>query len=367
MMTSSPSAPDSRPLYFYSAACMWVAGLVLAGTGCSGFMAPHARMEGPTPELLSSRGVLPPPKVLPPDAVARRPPPAPDSDSGYNGWSDPPPSVPPSSTDVRPFEDDEFVPPTVPTVPDSSPEIDEETPGPSDASPTLTHTVKPGDSLWKISRRYGVGIQALATYNDMHKDDILPVGKVLQIPPGGTAPEETGSTSSDSGTERRPTQTRIPRDGKYNVRSGDNLWDLSRKFGVTLSQLREWNDLDSDVLQIGQTLFVRPPADDASPVDRPRDRTPEDEDENDNADMEEEDDPAPTVTTGVEDTDPGPDDAPAAAFPNRVSHTIIRGDTLGDIADMYAVTVRAIKQANPDIDGDGDLEVGKEIVIPFED
>jgi LysM repeat protein len=344
---------------------MWAAGLILAGTGCSGFMAPHARMEGPTPELLSSRGVLPPPKVLPPDAVGRRPAPVPDSDSEYNGWPAPPPPAHPSTTDVRPFDDNEFVPPTVPPVPD----IDDDTPAPSDASPTLTHTVKPGDSLWKISRRYGVSIQALATYNDMHKDDILPVGKVLQIPPGGTAPEDTGggtSTSSDPGTERSPTRTRIPRDGKYNVRSGDNLWDLSRKFGVTLSQLREWNDLDSDVLQIGQTLFVRPPADDASPVDQPRERAPEDEGETTDTDIDEPGDPTTTVS-GVEDTDPGPDDAPVPAFPSRVSHTVIRGDTLAEIATMYDITVRAIKQANPDIDGDEDLEVGKQVVIPLGD
>ncbi len=49
---------------------------------------------------------------------------------------------------------------------------------------------------------------------------------------------------------------RQAQEGVYTVRSGDSLSVIARDFGVTITQLRQWNQLTSDVIQIGQRLFV---------------------------------------------------------------------------------------------------------------
>ena len=42
----------------------------------------------------------------------------------------------------------------------------------------------------------------------------------------------------------------------YTVKSGDSLWSISRKFGVSVSELKEANNLSSNLLSIGQNLII---------------------------------------------------------------------------------------------------------------
>ncbi|MCS3757638.1 LysM peptidoglycan-binding domain-containing protein [Salinibacter ruber] len=56
-----------------------------------------------------------------------------------------------------------------------------------------------------------------------------------------------------------------PSDSTYTVRSGDTLYSIAQRAGVSVATLQRWNDLEGTALQIGQTLRLRPP--------RPEDRT----------------------------------------------------------------------------------------------
>ena len=56
-----------------------------------------------------------------------------------------------------------------------------------------------------------------------------------------------------------------PSDSTYTVRSGDTLYSIAQRAGVSVAALQRWNDLEGTALQIGQTLRLRPP--------RPEDRT----------------------------------------------------------------------------------------------
>lgn len=62
-------------------------------------------------------------------------------------------------------------------------------------------------------------------------------------------------------------QGQAPSDSTYTVESGDTLYDIARRYGVSVRALMNWNDLDSTALQEGQTLRVRPPQ--AGPAQEP--------------------------------------------------------------------------------------------------
>jgi hypothetical protein len=63
-------------------------------------------------------------------------------------------------------------------------------------------TVRRGDTLWALARQYHVGLDQLAGANDMRLQDILPIGRVLQIPGQTPAPPVPTTTASTATTTR---------------------------------------------------------------------------------------------------------------------------------------------------------------------
>lgn len=94
------------------------------------------------------------------------------------------------------------------------------------------YTVRAGDSLWLIARRYGTTVDAIKSLNGL-TSDLINVGQVLKIP----ASQPSGYT-------------------EYIVRSGDTLWLLSRRFDTTVDAIKNLNGLTSDMLNIGQVLRI---------------------------------------------------------------------------------------------------------------
>jgi len=113
------------------------------------------------------------------------------------------------------------------------------------ASASVTHIVRAGESLWTIARRYGTTVRAIAAANDIDPDKALRVGTRLDIPAGGAAPEEAAGHSEAEAIEL------------YEVRAGDSLWTIARRYGISLSALARANDLEVDaILRVGQVLMV---------------------------------------------------------------------------------------------------------------
>ena len=94
------------------------------------------------------------------------------------------------------------------------------------------YTVRAGDSLWLIARRYGTTVDAIKSLNGL-TSDLINVGQVLKIP----ASQSGGYT-------------------EYTVRSGDTLWLISRRFDTTVDAIKSLNGLTSDMLNIGQVLKI---------------------------------------------------------------------------------------------------------------
>jgi membrane-bound lytic murein transglycosylase D len=101
----------------------------------------------------------------------------------------------------------------------------------NDYSQWQHYTVKRGDSLSVIAKRYKVGISQLKAFNDL-KSNTIRIGQKLVLP--------------------QLADTQI----EYQVKSGDSLWKISSHYKVSITKLKQWNNLSSDHLKIGKKLTV---------------------------------------------------------------------------------------------------------------
>lgn len=61
----------------------------------------------------------------------------------------------------------------------------------------------------------------------------------------------------------------------YKVVKGDSLWLISQKFNVTVEQIKQWNQLDSNLINIGQELFVQKPTHTGAETPKPEEKKPD--------------------------------------------------------------------------------------------
>jgi LysM repeat protein len=112
-----------------------------------------------------------------------------------------------------------------------------------------THTVQPGENLYRISLRYGVSVQALAQANNLSNPNLIFVGQVLNIS-GGTTPPATGGTPAP-GTPPPATG------GTYRVVAGDTLGRIARQFNITVQSLAQTNNIANvNLIFVGQVLNI---------------------------------------------------------------------------------------------------------------
>ncbi|MCY8998013.1 LysM peptidoglycan-binding domain-containing protein [Bacillus inaquosorum] len=114
----------------------------------------------------------------------------------------------------------------------------------SSSSSSSTYKVKSGDSLWKISNKYGMTVSELKKLNGL-KSDLLRIGQVLKL---------KGSTSSSSSSSSKVISSST---STYKVKSGDSLSKIASKYGTTVSKLKSLNGLKSDLIYAGQVLKVK--------------------------------------------------------------------------------------------------------------
>ncbi len=109
----------------------------------------------------------------------------------------------------------------------------------------IDYTVRSGDSLWSISRRYDVSSGALAKWNAMAPGDTLRVGQKLVIWQDNAS--LTAGERDDS----------IVRKLHYRVRQGDSLYRIASRFSVDVNDIKKWNQLEQQrYLQPGQKLVL---------------------------------------------------------------------------------------------------------------
>ncbi len=109
------------------------------------------------------------------------------------------------------------------------------------------HIVRRGESLWSIARSNGMSVNTLASINGMAPGDTLSAGKKLRLRGGSSSSPSTGATVLAAMGDAMT----------YTVRRGDTLYDIARRFSVSVAQLLNWNGLSKhDALMPGQRLVM---------------------------------------------------------------------------------------------------------------
>lgn len=101
----------------------------------------------------------------------------------------------------------------------------------------MIYTVKSGDTLYGIARKYNITPNELINYNNLNSS-VLSIGQNLKIPYENISNEENNEYII------------------YTVKSGDSLYSIARKYGISVNEIMNFNNLTSNLLSIGQTLKI---------------------------------------------------------------------------------------------------------------
>lgn len=153
-----------------------------------------------------------------------------------------------------------------------------------------THKVRRGESLFSIAEDYGVTIDNLKEWNNLSSSSI-DAGQTLIV---NASAAKASKKSSGSSSKKSATT-------KHKVRRGETLGSIAEDYGVTVDKLKDWNDLSSSRINVGQTLVVKGGKSGSSSRSKKSGYT---------------------------------------------THTVRNGETLGGIAERYGTTASAIRKAN---------------------
>ncbi|MCK9239123.1 LysM peptidoglycan-binding domain-containing protein [Desulfocurvus sp.] len=106
------------------------------------------------------------------------------------------------------------------------------------------YVIQPGDSLWAVAKKYNTTAASLAAANGIGLKTTLKVGQRLYIPDQGTLAAKQTRKSA----ERAKTSI------SYKVKSGDTLYSIAKRFGVTTDAILTWNNLSSPRIYPGDSL-----------------------------------------------------------------------------------------------------------------
>lgn len=191
------------------------------------------------------------------------------------------------------------------------------TPSPSptpEPIPTITYTVQPGDTLYKIAQKFGTSVDTLSKLNSIKDPDLIYPGQTLLIPVPTPSPSPTPTPTPTPSPS--PSPTPIPTIN-YTVLPGDTLFKIAQKFNTTVGTLVSLNNItDPNLIIAGQVLLVPAPAPTPTPT------------------------PSPTIT-----------------------YTVQSGDTLFQIAREYGTTVDVLAKLN-NITDPNLIYPGQTILIP---
>ncbi len=164
----------------------------------------------------------------------------------------------------------------------------------------IIHQIEAKETLYSISRRYGVAVTAIIESNGAAEGS-LAVGQLLKIP-------FTPKAKANPGTEVAGVPAMKSVSSTHTVAAKETLYSIARQYAVSVDQLKQWNNLTSDELKRGQQLFVAQPK--------------------------------YAVTNATETATAPPEQSTSA------THTVAAKETLYSVARQHGVSVEQLRQWN---------------------
>ena len=173
---------------------------------------------------------------------------------------------------------------------------------------SFAHHARSGETLARIAKRYGLSLAEVKSFNPEYRTRSPGAGDIVRIPGqarlSGWVSEDRRVESSTAG-------------GTHRVRSGETLGSIAKRYGVSVNQLRIWNDLGPKAaLKVGQTVRLAP--------------------------------------SGAK---------PSTKKPAPRTHIVKAGETLTSLARRYKVTVQALRTAN-NLPAGKRVQAGQRLTIP---
>ena len=127
----------------------------------------------------------------------------------------------------------------------------------------IVYRVKSGDYLGRIASRHRCTVAQIKRWNNLKSNNIR-VGQRLVIYRGGVSSSSSSvsaTSSASTSSSVSTTSAQAPSDAvTYIVRKGDVLGKIAERHGCTVAQIKAWNGLTSNNIQVGQKLKVAAPA-----------------------------------------------------------------------------------------------------------
>jgi LysM repeat protein len=127
----------------------------------------------------------------------------------------------------------------------------------------VLHRVDQGQTLYAVARRYRTSIDAIRVANpELGAAGTVRYDQLLRVPAGGSTPPKATPTAPKEPVATkpiRPEETYRPAtapNGTHVVETGQTLYSLAARYRVSMADLRRWNNIGADGIQVGQTLIV---------------------------------------------------------------------------------------------------------------
>jgi len=198
------------------------------------------------------------------------------------------------------------------------------------AADSTIHIVKKGDTLWSIAQQYNLSVNSILVNNNISNSELISIGQEMKIPLHKGTVAETNIVSQtviDKNNSNNSINNNVSQPQKaepifYTVKAGDNLWNISREYGISVEVIISVNNLkDKDLLSLGQKLEI------------------------------------PAIGGGVSKSN-------QKQGPTIVTYTVVKGDSLWSISQRYDVKMNTIISTN-NLKEISRLSIGQKLKLPI--
>ena len=193
------------------------------------------------------------------------------------------------------------------------------------------HIVKKGETLWSIAQECNLSLELIITTNNLTNSELISIGQQIEIPSikdiKDTTPETNIITQPVIDKKNEDVNNNISLSENtepivYTVKAGDNLWNISREYGVSVEVIVGVNNLkEKDLLSLGQKLEI------------------------------------PAIGGGVSKSNQKQE-------PTIVTYTVVKGDNLWSISQRYDVNMSTIISTN-NLKEISRLSIGQKLKLPI--